>query len=94
MTDVLRELHAWLAARTGVWGGRILAVITVFVVYLLVWWTFGTVQRYTRLAFRPPPGRHRGGIVLAGLIQCGLMIAVLVWFLRAAIEVFPDWLGL
>jgi len=93
VNEILRRISQWVADYGGVWGTRILALVSVLLGYGLVMFVLSTVRALFQKIGRPSEGR-RFGDVLVGLVWCGLAVALLVWYVRVAIKEFPDWLGI
>ncbi|HSA57753.1 MAG TPA: hypothetical protein VLE53_18710 [Gemmatimonadaceae bacterium] len=94
MKEFLRAIHQYVAANTGPWGGRILAVAAVLVGYALIWFVLGLWRGYLVRVSRPPAGSSRVTVAIAGFLVCGLATAALAWLLLGVADAFPEWLGL
>ena len=94
MKEFLREIHQFLAAHTGPWGDRFLAILAVVLGYALIWFVLGLWRQYLVRVSRPPAGSSRVGTALSGFLVCSLATAALVWILLGVADAFPDWLGL
>jgi hypothetical protein len=94
VNDLLDELAAWVTAHGGVWGTRMLALLSVLLGYGLVWAVISSLRGLVRRLSRPPEGESRTVVVIAALVRCGIAVALLTLFVRAAIRRFPDWLGI
>ena len=94
MREFLVEIGRWIDRYAGAWGTRVLALCIAILIYGVVWFVFTTSRRLLDRLARPDPDEPRGLMILRGLLQLGVALAVLVWLVRVAIADFPDWLGI
>lgn len=94
MKEILREIHQYLSAHAGPWGGRVLAILAVLLAYALIWFVLGLWRQYIARVSRPPAGSSRVGVAISGFVMCGLATAALAWVLLSVADAFPEWLGL
>jgi len=92
--EFLQAVHQYVAAHTGPWGGRILALAAVVLGYTLIWSVLGLWRGYLVRVSRPPAGSSRVAVAISGFLGCAVATAALVWLLLGVADAFPEWLGL
>jgi hypothetical protein len=78
----------------GVWGTRVLALVTLVFVYGLAWYALSSVRTLLNSFAPSASGRVRGRAIIGNAIRCVIAVGAFIWVLRHAIAAFPDWLGL
>jgi hypothetical protein len=94
MGQILRGISELVADLSGVWGTRVLALVGVLLAYVLVMFVLSSFRTLFGNPGRRAVAEGQFGRVIVAIIWCGVSVALLVWYVSAAINEFPNWLGI